>query len=176
MIVLDTETTDFTKPEMADLVSQPHMIEIALIKLNPKTYAPVDRYEALMKPGVPLNSEQHKKITGLTDESLAGAPIFLELVDELAEFFLGESLLISHNLEFDRGVLVCELRRIGREYAFPFPPQQICTVERTKHLLGRRLKLAELYELKLGRKLNQKHRAMSDAEALVEIVRHMRIK
>lgn len=176
MIILDTETTDFLKPDVATLATQPHMIEIAMIQLDPVTFREVDRYEALMKPSVPLDEETHKKITGLTNADLAGAPTFLELFEEIVEFFSGQHLLICHNLTFDLGVLVCELRRIGREYAFPYPPAQVCTVERTKHLLGRRLKLTELYELKMGRKLAQKHRAMADCEALAEIVQQMKIK
>lgn len=175
MIVLDTETTELQKPEVADLKAQAHIIEIALIKLDAK-WREVDRYEALLNPQAPLNNEEHKRITGLTEEDLKDKPIFLELIDEIADFFLGERVLVAHNLEFDRSTLVCELRRIGREAAFPYPPIQICTVERTKHLLGRRLKLVELYELKLKRKLTQKHRAMADCEALVEVVREMKIK
>lgn len=175
MIVLDTETTELQKPEIADLSTQPHIIEIALIKLDPE-WREVDRYEALIDPQAPLNSEEHKRITGLTNEVLKGCPTFLELYEELCDFFLGEGVLVAHNAEFDRSNIVCELRRINREFAFPYPPVQICTVERTKHLLGRRLKLTELYEMKLKRKLAQKHRAMADAEALAEIVREMRLK
>ncbi len=176
MIILDTETTGFLKPEIADLAAQPHIVEIAMIKLDDRNYKELDRYEALMKPGAPLDEELHKRITGLTNADLADKPVFLELKDELCDFFLGERCLVAHNLEFDRGMLVVELRRIGAEHAFPFPPMQVCTVERTKHLQGHRLKLIDLYQLKLGRKLDQKHRAMSDAEALAEIVKEMKLK
>lgn len=175
MIILDTETTDLLKPEVADLAQQPHMIEIALLKLNDK-WKEVDRYEALLKPGVPLDDETHKKITGLTNAELEGCPKFLELYDELVDFCLGERVIFGHNLGFDIGVLVTELRRISRETAFPYPPQQICTIERTKHIRGRRLKLTELYELKLKRPLKQQHRAMSDVEALWEVLCVMKIK
>jgi DNA polymerase III epsilon subunit-like protein len=174
MIILDTETTELQKPDIADLASQPHIIEVALIKLNDK-WKEVDRYEALLNPQAPLNNKEHERITGLTEEALKGCPTFLELYEELVDFFVGERVLVAHNLEFDRANLVCELRRIQREFAFPYPPIQICTVERTKHLLGRRLKLVELYEMKMKRKFAQKHRAMPDCEALSEIVREMKI-
>lgn len=176
MIILDTETTDLLKPDIADLASQPHIIEIAMIKVHPhQDWKEVDRYTALLQPPIPIDEEAHKKITGLTNADLEGMPTFLELYDEISFFMLGEGILVAHNLPFDRGVLVCELRRIGKEYAFPYPYKQICTVDRTKHLKGHRLKLIDLYELKMGKKLAQTHRAMDDAEALLEIVKEMKI-
>lgn len=169
MILFDTETTDLLKPDIADLSAQPHIIEVAMIKLDDSTYEEVDRYQALIHPGVPLDEEVHRSISGLTNADLADSPTFLELYEEVCEFYRGETKWVAHNLGFDRGVLVCELRRIGKEFAFPYPTDQICTVERTRHMKGRRMKLTELYEELTGHKLDQKHRAMSDAEALVEI-------
>lgn len=174
MIIFDTETTGLLKPEVADLSQQPYIIEIGLLKIDGK-YRETDRYSALVHPPIPLDEELHKRITGLTNADLKDAPTFLELVDELAEFFLGETTLVAHNLPFDLGMLTNELRRIGREFAFPYPPQQICTVARTKHLTGERLHLPELYERVLKRKLKQTHRAMDDVMALTEIVRGMKL-
>jgi len=174
MLLFDTETTGFLKPDIADLTGQPHIIEIAMIKVDAK-YKITDQYEALLKPGAPLDEELHKRITGLTNADLADKPTFIELVDELAAFVLGEEKIVAHNAAFDMGMLVVELRRIGREFVFPYPPVQICTVERTKHIKGHRLKLVDLYELKLKKKLKQEHRAMSDVMALYEIVKEMKL-
>jgi DNA polymerase III subunit alpha, Gram-positive type len=174
MIIFDTETTDLLKPEAADLSWQPHIVEIALLKLD-SDYNEVDVYEALLKPGVPLDEEVHKKITKLTNAELENCPTFLELYEELAGFFLGEQIVIAHNLSFDIGVLTTELRRIGKEYAFPYPPQQICTVNLTKHLKGKRLKLTDLYELTFKKELAQTHRAMGDVRALAEICKKRKV-
>lgn len=176
MIILDTETTDLLKPETADLSWQPHIVEIAMLRLDDKTFAELDAYEALLKPGIPIDEVAHKTITKLTNAQLEGCPTFLELYEELSDFFLGERTLIAHNLAFDLGVLSTELRRINKEYAFPYPPRQFCTVNTTKHIKGRRLKLSELYELKLGKKLQQTHRAMDDARALAEVVTKMKVR
>lgn len=175
MILIDTETTDLLKPGIASLDSQPHIIEIAMLHLKPHSYKVVDEYQALLDPGVPLDEEVHKRITGLTNADLAGKPTFLELYEEIAEFCLGRKALVAHNLEFDRGVLVVELQRIGREFAFPYPPKQICTVVETKHLKGHRLKLTELYEMKIGKPLKQTHRAMDDVLALAAIVKELNL-
>lgn len=174
MLIYDNETTNLLKPEVADLTAQPHIIELALVKLDAK-YKTIGTYATLLKPPIPLNEEEHAKITGLTNADLADAPIFIEQYPALVDFCLGERTIIAHNLTFDLGILVAELRRIGKEYAFPYPPNGICTVEATKHLLGKRLKLTELYEIKLKKKLKQSHRAMSDVLALVEIVKVMKL-
>lgn len=174
MILLDTETTELLKPEVADLSSQTHMVEIALIKVDYK-YKELDTFETLLNPGVPFDEEAHKKMTGITSDMIAKAPTFLEIFDTLAGFFLGQDILIAHNLAFDLRVLVCELKRIGKEYAFPYPPNGICTVEATKHLTGHRLKLTELYKKTFNREFKQEHRAMSDVRALLEIVRKRKV-
>jgi len=174
MLILDTETTDLLKTEVADLATQPHLIEIGVVKLD-DNYKEVNVLHTLVQPGIPINEEEHARITKLTNADLANAPTFLELYGELTEFFIGERVLIAHNLPFDHGVLLSELRRIGKEFAFPWPPIQICTVERTMHLKGKRLKLVDLYELSLRKKLKQTHRAIDDAMALVEVVRKLKV-
>lgn len=176
MIIFDTETTSFLKPEVAELKTQPRIIEIAALYVDEaKGYKVIEEFHSLLNPEEPLDEETHKQITGLKDADLAAAPTFLEIIDSLCEFFLAERVLVAHNLEFDRGVLASELRRIGRECAFPWPPTQMCTVNLTKHLLGRRMKLTELYELKLKKPLKQTHRAMDDTRALLEIVKEMKL-
>lgn len=174
MIIFDTETTGLLKPEIADLAAQPHIIEIAMAKVD-KKYKVVDQYEALLKPGEPIDEELHKRITGLTNADLEDKPSFLDLLDELTEFVLGEEKILAHNAAFDMGVLICELRRVGREYQFPYPPDQICSVNETYHLKGKRLRLVDLYEKVVGKKLKQKHRAMSDVLALLEVVKKLKL-
>ena len=67
-----------------------------------------------------------------------------------------------------RDVLYFELLRYGWERRFPFPPNQVCTVDSTMHMKGRRLKLLELYEITQGKPLAQTHRALDDVRALWE--------
>ncbi len=176
MIIFDTETTDLLKPDVADLKAQPDIIEIAMIRLDDVTYEEIDRYGTLLKPSKPLDEETHKTITRLTNADLENAPTFLEIYELLCNYTIGEICIVAHNVIFDLGVLTVELRRIGKEYAFPYPPKQICTVNYTKHLSGRRLRLLELYERKMSKALAQTHRAMDDAEALAELVREIKLQ
>ena len=174
MIVWDTETTGLLLPGVLGADKQPRITDIGCIQLDPRTGEVVNIFETLVNPGVPLTAEI-TKITGLTDHDLRDAPSFAEVLPYLAAFFLGEQAMLSHNLPFDRGMLYWELVRLDAVCAFPWPPSQFCTVQCYIEEYGKRMHLTDLYAAKLGRKLEQRHRAMSDCQALVEIVQKERL-
>lgn len=169
MIVFDTETTGLPVPEILGPEKQPRIIDIACVQLDPFTGEEVNRFETLINPGIPI-PEEITKITGYTDEHVKDAPTFAEVLPYLVDFFLGERAMLSHNLPFDKSMLYWELMRCGAETAFPWPPVQVCSVETYIEEFGKRPRLIHLYERKTGRKLEQKHTAMADVEALLEIV------
>lgn len=163
-LVFDTETTGFLLPSTAELKDQPHIIEIGLIVAETRK-----EHSWLINPGQPLTDEI-TKITGLTDDDLRGKPSFIEVLPEVIEVFLGTNELIAHNLPFDLGMLLIELRRCGKETAFPFPPEQLCTVSAYGHLKGHNMKLIDFYKHVMGCELKQTHRALDDARALLDIL------
>ena len=171
-LVYDTETTGLLKPDVSDLKAQPKVIEFAVAELNEK-YDLIGQHVWLINPGEPL-SEVITKITKLTDADLRDKPSFIEVLPEIERVFLGADRLIAHNQPFDIGMLTNELKRLGREFAFPYPPNQLCTVQLAADMIfGRRAKMTELYEKVMGVPLAQTHRAMDDVMALVDIVRKM---
>lgn len=177
VLVFDTETTGFLKPEAGKLEDQPRIIELAVVEiLWPEFDEPSINSEHtwLINPKQSLTSEI-TKITGLTDEDLKDKPTFPAVLAEIARVFVGADTLVAHNLPFDRGMLVSELKRIGKEYAFPYPPEQVCTVAAFEALKGRRMKMTELYLEVMGVELAQTHRALDDAKALAEIVIKARV-
>jgi len=170
-LVFDTETTGLPLPDCADLDKQPCIIELAVARIEDGKI--IAEHSWLMNPERPLEAII-TKITGLKDEDLADKPKFRELLGEIEEAFGGADQLIAHNAPFDVGLLGFELSRACRT-GFPWPKTTICTVQEFFHEKGRRLTLAQLYELKLGRPLAQTHRAMDDVRALAEICIHERI-
>lgn len=177
-LVFDTETTGLLLPSTADLKDQPRIIEVGLILivLEPKMdfndqFVPKIRSEKswLINPGVPLTDEI-TKITGIKEDDLRGKPSFAEVLPEIIDVFIGAHQFIAHNMPFDLGMLVTELRRLGREHSFPFPPDQLCTVSAYAHLKGHNLKLPDLWKHIMGTEMKQTHRALEDARALAEIV------
>ena len=166
IILLDFETTGLILPSSSDLVLQPRIIEIGAIKVSDKGSVVAELGE-LIDPKQEISAEI-TKITGIKPEQLKGKRTIEEVIPELADFFLGAHTLVAHNVAFDRDVLYFELLRTGWERRFPFPPNQVCTVDSTMHIKGRRMKLTELYEHTQGKPLAQTHRAVDDVRALWE--------
>lgn len=78
------------------------IIELALVPFEydaeGRIYRILPAYNALQDPGVPI-SAFITRITGITDEMVAGQAIDL---DEVARFLARASLVIAHNARFDR--------------------------------------------------------------------------
>lgn len=167
MIFIDLETTGLLKPSACDLVHQPKIIEFCAIKTDNK-FCETGRFNSLIDPCQPI-TETITKLTKITNEMLIGKPKFVEILPKIEKFFLGETVVVAHNVTFDMGVLCCELRRLDREFLFPWPTKRICTVEKTFHFKDRRLKLGELYTMATGKNvIDNAHRAESDVLALID--------
>jgi DNA polymerase III epsilon subunit-like protein len=166
IIIFDTETTDLSKAEGADLKHQPHMTEIYCYKVN-KKLKEVDTFHSLIKPPIPIPAFI-TKLTGIDDYKLRNAPSFLEIAKDLAFFFLGCRVIVAHNLSYDLKMIRFEMARIGKEFNFPYPPIHFCNVEQSLHIRGHRLKNDELYEIATGKKLLKSHRAEVDVMATFE--------
>ena len=171
MIVLDTETTGLIQPEISELAAQPRIVELAMIKVD-DNLKEVARYESMFNPKRQMPDDA-SKISGIRSKDLKDKPEFVAELPRITEFFLGERILVAHNAPFDVQMIAYELKRIDRICRFPWPPEHWCTVEMTYHIKNRMMKLTELYQHVLGRQLEQKHRAMADVEALLEVLRKM---
>jgi DNA polymerase-3 subunit alpha (Gram-positive type) len=171
-VIWDTETTGLLQPtRLAE--KQPKIIEIFCLKVDDESLEEVDTLSTLINPQKSI-SEKITEITGITDKDVEDKPAFVSVYPKLAEFFLGEKTMVAHNLTFDRDMLHYELVRMGKDRAFPWPPEQICTVEQTMQVKGFRLKLADLYEHCFGEKFDDAHRAEADVRALYRIFKHLR--
>lgn len=169
MIVFDTETTGLFSPWAAPIAKQPHVTELFALKLDDNTLEEVGSWGSLFKPPVKI-SEEVIGITGITNEMVSGAPTFRDRIDDLWNFFQGESLIIAHNASYDRDVLYVEFRRADRTWHFPAPAQLLCTVEATEPMKGFRLSLTALHEELFSEKFPEAHRAENDVRALARCV------
>lgn len=158
MIFFDTETTGLIDNELLPLKQQPRIIELGALKTD-ETGKEIDRINFLINPGMPLPGII-TKITGLTDADLKDQPAFAEVLPLVAEFFLGERTMLAHNARFDLMLLVFELRRLDKQWNFPFCSEVIDT--RTKW----HGKLADWVKKVKGPDFIQPHRAIGDCELL----------
>lgn len=170
ILVFDTETTGLTLHPDAPLHKQPKIIEFGAALLDTESGKIVEELNLLVNPQEPLEAII-TKITGLTDAILAPERPFSGVVNQLRSLFARATVVVAHNLPFDRAMMFNELARLGIN-DFPWPAIEVCTVGLFKEIWGRNPKLTELYEYLLGKPLAQTHRALDDVHALVEIIQH----
>lgn len=168
-LATDTETTGLLKPELVEARLQPCITEIYICDFDIHTGKIISEFETFVNPKVPIPPEI-TKITGITDQMVKNAPTFVEIYDDLCEFFLGHDTIFAHNCSYDMGVIACELKKYDFDYRFPWPKNQICTVEASHCIRNKRLPLGELYKIATGKTLFNGHRAKNDVIAMVECI------
>lgn len=164
-VIFDTETTGLIKPEAQSIDEQPEIIEIYCVKLD-DDFNIIGEFDQLLKPQKPI-SETITRITGIDAKMVAGKPSFAEIAPDLCKFFVGTQRVVAHNLAFDRNMLANELLRVDRLLKFPWPPEHICTVQKSMGIEQRRINLSKLHEYACGKPLANAHRAKDDVFGLV---------
>ncbi len=158
-VVVDTETTG-TK------AATHRLIEVAAVKVRGGKV--VDRFSQLVNPerSVPRHIT---RITGISTAQVFDQPTAAEVLPGFLDF-LGDDVLVAHNLPFDVGFLNAELARAGLP---PLTNPTLCTLRLARRLLhGLRSKgltsVADFYGIKIA----NRHRALGDAEATATILLH----
>jgi DNA polymerase III epsilon subunit-like protein len=169
-IVFDTETTGLVLPRSVSLEKQPKIIELGYVVLEGGVE--VKAVNHLVDPGEPITAEI-TKITGITNEQLAGQKDWRAVWELCRKDFESASTIIAHNVNFDVSMLNNDCARNDLSIALTY--DQICTVQEFSHLFGHRPKLTELYKHFVGEELAQTHRALDDVRALVKIIQASRL-
>jgi DNA polymerase-3 subunit epsilon len=155
--VVDVETTGLS-------ARYNNIIEIGIVRISGLKV--VDKYHSLINPGrsVPYYISS---FTGITNDDVYNAPFFEDIADSLIKFFSG-SIIVGHNLSFDRAFLRKEFEFCGKD---SLSNPHLCT-----HNLARRL-----FPLLKSKSLSSlcrhfhivnlsKHRALEDAEATARVL------
>jgi DNA polymerase-3 subunit epsilon len=125
----------------------------------------VDRWSSLINPQRHI-SRFITHLTGISNDMVADAPLFCEVVDSLDTFFQ-DSIFVAHNVSFDYGFFQAEYARLQRVFRMP----KLCTVrEMRKYYPG--LPSYSLGNLckEFGIELENHHRALCDAKAAAELL------
>jgi DNA polymerase-3 subunit epsilon len=104
LIILDTETTGLSPADGNRIV------EIGCIELLNNRRG--KQFHSLINPERDIPAEA-ARIHGITQEKVADAPRFVDLVDDFLAFIADDPLVI-HNASFDMGFLNAELERLQR--------------------------------------------------------------
>ncbi|MFK7934884.1 MAG: exonuclease domain-containing protein [Saprospiraceae bacterium] len=124
----------------------------------------VDTFESLVNPEtrIPYGITQ---LTGISQEMVDDAPKFYEIARKIVELTEG-AVFVAHNVRFDYSFIREEFKRLG----FTFTRKQLCTVRLSRkafpglpsYSLGKLIK-------HFGINVNDRHRAMADTMATVEL-------
>lgn len=122
----------------------------------------VSTWSTLVNPGQPI-PQFIQRLTGISNEMVAGAPAFDQVAAELAERLHGR-LFIAHNARFDYGFLRNEYQRLGRR----FRADVLCTVRLSRRLFpGHHRHNLDSLIARHGLSLGQdRHRALTDADLI----------
>ncbi len=128
----------------------------------------VREWSQLVQPQtrIPLFIEQ---LTGISNEMVAGAPLFAEIAEEVQQLLQGR-LFIAHNARFDYSFLKNEFKRLG----MAFQPTVLCTVKlsRTLYPHYRQHNLDSLIE-RHQLQTKERHRALADAQSIHQFWMHI---
>lgn len=164
-LVFDTETTGLVQNMTVQLDKQPHVIEFCGMIVDLADGRMIEEVNTLVRPPVKLWTKI-VNITGLTDEVLEKERGWQTVFPDIVDIIEKAPLVIAHNLTFDKDMVDIEMRRLGKQVAWP---RGVCTVEATEHYRGRRLTMERLHEYLFGCGFPKAHRARNDVLALVRI-------
>jgi DNA polymerase III epsilon subunit family exonuclease len=127
----------------------------------------IDEFQTLINPGAPL-PRFITALTGITDEMLASAPRFADIVGAWLDFS-GEAVLVAHNSMFDLALLNQEIARVFPGCRMRNP--ELCTVKLARRIVHN-LDSHNLDTLAehFGFEIPERHRAAGDARATAQIL------
>ncbi len=155
--VIDFETTGLS-------AKSSRVIEVGLVKV--KNLKVTDTFSLLVNPLQHIPSGI-TMLTGITNSDVENAPMFEEVAHKIAEF-IGDSVLVGHNLKFDYSFLQSEFQRA--ETSLP-EVHQLCTLKLSRKLLPH-LPNKSLGTVKSHLRIRHKntHRALSDAIVTAKVL------
>ncbi len=139
--VVDTETSGFSKKD--------RILEIAVVLMDENEI--INEWETLVNPERDISNTN---IHGITSSQVSMAPTFNDICDALANL-LDDRILVAHNISFDKRMLAQEFSKVTLDSDLG---KGFCTLQAT----GKKLQVACE---EFGIKMDNSHRALSDARA-----------
>lgn len=139
------------------------IIEIGLVRIE--NLKIVSSKNILINPQIPI-PEFIQKLTSIKEKDVEKAPIIENVIDDILNF-MGDSVLVAHNISFDIPFFNSVLVRLKKE---KLKNKVICTNIMSKHLIPEIMNsnlnyMSGLFDIEHG----QAHRAMEDAKATAEL-------
>lgn len=175
VLAYDTETTNLPNWKMpSGDPSQPHLVQIAGLVANTETRKVVASIDLIVRPDGWEIPEETTAIHGISTEYALehGVPeaeayaIFMSL--------WGGKFRIAHNRTFDQRLLRIAAKRYGtqaQQEAWADKNTHDCTMWLSRTAMGMKKppRLEEAYEHYTGKKLENAHSALADAQACLDV-------
>ena len=153
--VLDIETTGISR-------FTEKITEFGIMKV--KNGEVIDTFECFVNPEKPI-PPRVVEVTNITDDMVKNAETIDKVMPKVIEF-VGDSVVVAHNANFDVGFIKYNAENLGLEFNNTY----IDTLALAKELFPdfKKYKL-EIIAEKLGIKVDVAHRALADVETLVAV-------
>ncbi len=153
--VLDLETTGFS-------AKTEKITEIGVMKVKNKEI--IDKFSCFVNPERPI-PPRVVQVTNITDDMVKDAETIDKVFPKLLEF-LGDSVLVAHNAEFDIGFLKQNAKVLGYDFNYTY----IDTLKLARDLFPdfKKYNLGKIAE-KLKIKVEVAHRALDDVDTTVKV-------
>ena len=157
--VLDLETTGFS-------FRTEKITEVGIMKI--KNGEVIDSFSTFVNPEKSIPYEV-VEVTKITDDMVKDAPKIEEVFPKILEF-IGDSVLVAHNADFDMGFLKYNATQLGYKFDYTY----IDTLRLAKDLFPnyKKYKLGIIAE-NLGIKVEVAHRALDDVDTTVKVFKIM---
>ena len=140
------------------------IIEIGMVKIEKRKVT--QEKHLLINPGmeIPIFIQ---KLTSIGPSDMKDAKKIEEVIDDILAF-MGDSILVAHNVSFDVPFFNSVLRRLGKP---TIENKSLCTVLMTKYLIPDLLNSNLNYMSKIfGIEHTKAHRALDDTKATAELL------
>ncbi len=157
--VLDLETTGFS-------ATTEKITEVGIMKF--KDGEVIDEFSCFVNPEKHI-PERVSEVTNITDDMVKDAETIDKVFPKILEF-LGNSIIVAHNANFDVGFLKQNAKNLGYEFNYTY----LDTLSLAKDLFPdyKKYKLGKIAE-NLGIKVEVAHRALDDVDTTVKVFKVM---
>lgn len=157
--VLDLETTGLS-------FRTEKITEIGIMKMQNGEV--IDKFSCFVNPEKPI-PRQVVEVTNITDDMVKDAETIEKVFPKMLDF-IGDSVLVAHNADFDIGFLKYNAKQLG----YSLENTYLDTLRLAKELFQdfKKYKLGIIAE-KLGIKVEVAHRALDDVDTTVKVLKVM---
>lgn len=158
-VVVDLETTGGGTRDH-------RILEVGAVKIERGKIT--DQFSTLINPQRSI-PDYVTKITGINEGMITDAPLPEDIMPKLVDF-IGDGVIIAHNLPYDLGFINTTLTRLGYQ---SLRNPTLCTLELSRFLLPH-LKNHKLEDVawNFGISIEARHRALDDAMATAQMLLH----